>query len=199
MRFHEGVAYFIESKTRNVPIEGGQIDPNRMFSRAGAERSLQRLNSGWPDDRISSALAILERDREHLVRALLPPGGGLLVALHNNSESYSVEDEVSLSDDRSIREPQNPHAFMLCTDPEDFRILAGSGYNVVLQNTGKGDDDGSLSRLAAKRGVRYVNVEVGNGHSGRQQEMLDWLEWSLPESRKTTRTLESNAAAHPST
>jgi len=49
----------------------------------------------------------------------------------------------------------------------------------VLQHSAPPSDDGSLSRLAAARGLRYVNLEVGIGHSGRQKEMLDWLEWSL--------------------
>ena len=180
MRSRQGTAYVIESKTRNVPIESGQIDPNRMFSRVGAEANLKKLNPDWPPDRVQAALATLDRGREHLVRDLFPPRGGLLVALHNNSEGYSVADEEPISDDKSIREPDNPHAFYLCTDPDDFKKLATSGYNVVLQVNAPKEDDGSLSRLAAARGVRYVNVEVGAGHAGRQQEMLDWLEWILP-------------------
>jgi hypothetical protein len=176
---HEGVAYVIENHIRNVTIDAGQLDPNRMFSRVGAEANLRKLNPSWEPERIQSALAELDRGREKLVRALLPPPGGLIVALHNNSEGYSVTDEEPISDAKSLREPGNPHAFYLCTDPDDFRILATSGYNVVLQQHAPKEDDGSLSRLAAARGLRYVNVEVGTGHGGRQKEMLDWLEWSL--------------------
>lgn len=179
MRTHEGIAFIVESHNRNVAIESGQIDPNRMFSRAGAETNLQKLNPDWPPERIKTALDELDRRREKLVQAMLPPPGGLLIALHNNSESYSVLDEVPISDSHSIREPANPHAFYLCTDPEDFRILSNSAYNVVLQQHGPKEDDGSLSRLAAVRGVRYVNLEVGHGHPERQNEMLAWLEWSL--------------------
>ncbi len=180
MENHQGIAYVAEGKARNVPVEGGQIDPNRMFSRVGAEASLKHLNPDWKPQQIQAALGTLDRGRDHLVRALLPPDGGLLVALHNNSEGYSVETEEPISDAKSIREPWNPHAFYLCTDPGDFRKLSVSGYNVVLQQHAPKEDDGSLSRLAAARGIRYVNVEVGQGHAGRQQEMLDWLEWSLP-------------------
>ena len=71
--------------------------------------------------------------------------------------------------------PLNPHAFFLCTDEEDFRKLATSPYNVVLQKKAPPADDGSLSRLAAARGVRYVNSEVAKGHSSRQKEMLEIL------------------------
>lgn len=176
---HEGVAHIVESRTRNVPIEGGQLDPNRMFSRVGAEANLKRLNPDWPPERLAAALALLDRGRERLLNFLLPPRNGLLVALHNNSEGYSVRDEESISDATSLREPRNPHAFFLCTDEDDFRKLASSPYNVVLQKTAPPQDDGSLSRLAAARGVRYVNLEAALGQSGRQKEMLDWLEWNL--------------------
>jgi len=179
IRSHQGIAYLIESHTRNVSIESGQIDPNRMFSRVGAEASLKKLNPDWAPDRVQAALAVLDRGRAHLLTALLPPPGGLLVALHNNSGGYSLADEEPISDAKSIREPDNQHAFLLCTDPADFKILATSGYNALLQQKAPKDDDGSLSRLAAARGIRYVNVEVALGHGGRQQEMLDWLEWSL--------------------
>lgn len=179
IRAHEGIAFLVESKTRNVPIESGEIDPNRMFSRVGAEANLKRLNKEWPPERIEAALKLLDKQREELVKDLLAPPGGITIALHNNSEGYSVLDEKPISDETSLREPGNPHAFFLCTDPEDYKILATSPYNVVLQQKAPPSDDGSLSRLAAARGVRYVNLEVGQGHSGRQKEMLDWLEWNV--------------------
>jgi len=180
MRSRSGVAHLVESVTRNVPIDGGQIDPNRMFSRVGAEASLKRLNPDWAPERIGRALDVLDRGRERLVRALLAPRGGLTVALHNNSPGYSVRDEQPISDAASIREPGNPHAFFLCTATEDFRRLSESAYNVVLQKMAPPADDGSLSRLAAARDARYVNLEVAHGQSARQKEMLEWLEWTLP-------------------
>jgi hypothetical protein len=101
------------------------------------------------------------------------------VALHNNSESYSVTDEVGISDDTSLREPGNPHAFFLCTDARDFAVLKTSPYNVVVQRHAPPADDGSLSRHAASRGFRYVNLEVAHGQAERQREMLAWVEWNL--------------------
>ena len=65
----------------------------------------------------------------------------------------------------SLREPGNPHAFFLCTDPRDFEVLKTSPYNVVLQQRAPAQDDGSLSRLAAARGFRYVNLEVAAGQA----------------------------------
>ncbi|HXB69697.1 MAG TPA: hypothetical protein VNY05_15710 [Candidatus Acidoferrales bacterium] len=187
METHEGIAYLVENHTRNVTVDSArdlardsardsaQLDPNRMFSRVGAEANLKRLNPGLAPERLQAALNLLDRGRERLVRALVPPKGGLLVALHNNSETYSVMDEVEISDQTSLREPGDPHAFFLCTDPMDFAVLKTSPYNVVLQQHAPKQDDGSLSRLAAARGVRYVNLEVGLGNADRQQEMMRWL------------------------
>jgi len=180
MQTHEGVAYVVEGHTRNIMIDAGEIDPNRMFSRVGAEANLKMLNSQWSESQLESALRILDQGRAHLVKALFPPPHGLLVALHNNSESYSVVDEEPISDAKSIREPDNPHAFFLCTDPKDYAVLITSPYNVVLQQKIPPTDDGSLSRLAASRGVRYVNLEVRMGNSDRQREMVRWLDWNLP-------------------
>ena len=176
---HEGIGYLVESHTRNVTVDSAQLDPNRMFSRAGAEANLKRLNPDLAPDRLQAALNLLDRGRERLVRALVPPKGGLLVALHNNSEGYSIRDEVDIGDETSLREPGNPHAFFLCTDTKDFAVLKTSPYNVVLQQHAPREDDGSLSRLAAARGVRYVNLEVGLGHADRQREMMRWLEWNV--------------------
>jgi hypothetical protein len=179
MQTHDGMAYVIENAGRNVQVEGVKLDPNRMFSRAGAEANLKRLNPDATAGQVGRALDVLDRGREKLVRALTPPGGGLLVALHNNSEGYSVNDEVPISDRTSLRQPGQPHAFFLCTDPADFEVLRTSPYNVVLQQHGPKEDDGSFSRLAAARGIRYVNLEVGLGQTERQREMLGWLEGNL--------------------
>jgi hypothetical protein len=37
-------------------------------------------------------------------------------------------------------------------------------------------EDGSISRVAARLGVRYVNLEVSLGQREKQIEMLHWLE-----------------------
>jgi hypothetical protein len=179
METHDGVAFVIETNTRNVSINGGELDPNRMFSTEGAELNLKMLNPGWSYPQVEIALSVLDHHRDHLVNALLPPKKGLLVALHNNSEEYSVKDEVAISDSVSLRQPDNPHAFFLCTDPSDYAALSKSPYNVVLQQKKPQQDDGSLSRLAAREGVRYVNLEVQKGDANRQAEMLQWLDKNL--------------------
>jgi hypothetical protein len=180
IRAHEGIAYLVEGHDRTVAIGGGTLDPNRMFSRAGAAANLQKLNPQWSAAQLGRALDELDRHRNRLVKALLPPPGGRTVALHNNSRGYSVRDEVPISDRTSLKEPDNPHAFFLCTDAKDYEVLAGSPYNVVLQQKAPPDDDGSLSRLAALRGARYVNLEVALGQLERQKRMMQWLEEHLP-------------------
>ncbi len=180
IRTHSGIAYLIQGDKRNVPVDGGSLDPNRMFSRAGAERNLRSLNPAWSAGQITAVLNKLDRGRGHLVRALLPPGGGLLFALHNNSEGYSVRDEVGISDKVSLADESHPHEFFLCTQSEDYEKLAASPHNVVLQNTAPPDDDGSLSRLAASQGVRYLNLECALGNAVRQKEMLEWADTHLP-------------------
>ena len=74
MKTHSGIAYLIDGDKRNVPVDGGLLDPNRMFSRAGAERNLRTLNPSWSAEQIGAAL---DRGRDRLVRALLPGNGGL--------------------------------------------------------------------------------------------------------------------------
>jgi hypothetical protein len=179
METHEGTAYVVESSTRVVPVESLKLDPNRMFSRAGAGANLKQLNVDAAPPQVDRALRVLDRGREKLLRAFTPPRDGIMIALHNNGSGYSVMTEVPISDQASLREPGNPHAFFLCTDPRDFEVLKTSPYNVVLQQRAPTQDDGSLSRQAAARGFRYVNLEVAAGQAERQREMLNWLEWYL--------------------
>ncbi|MBI5280105.1 MAG: hypothetical protein HY858_00380 [Candidatus Solibacter usitatus] len=181
MRTRRGVAFSVTGSDRLVTVAGGRLDPNRMYSRAGAEKSYRRLNPGWSDLEVMRALDWLDGARPKLVKALLPPKRGLLFALHNNARGYSVEDEVGISQAASLPRRGEPHEFFLATDGRDYKLLSQGPYNVVLQSAPEGEDDGSMSRLCARLGVRYVNLEVGTGKLERQKEMMDWLEKALPE------------------
>jgi hypothetical protein len=163
-----------------VSLRSGRIDPNRMFSREGAERNLRTLNPKWSEAQIANGELKLARDQHKFVRAIRPPTGGRIVALHNNSNGYSVNSELAISDRKSLKDADNPHEFFLATEPADFEKLAASPFNVVLQNTAPPDDDGSCSRLAARMGIRYINLECGLGKIERQRQMLAWLEENLP-------------------
>lgn len=183
MYFHNGIAYSSVTPTRNVPIMGGVVDPNRMFSRVGAEASLRKLNSSWNADQVRQAADFLERDRSKLLKHLIPPAGGVLMVLHNNAQGYNVNEELADSDRTSIKQPNRPHEFFLCTDERDFEVLSTSPYNVVLQNKKPAVDDGSLSRLAARQGFRYVNLETTLGYYEAQIERLEWMQTHLPARR----------------
>ena len=176
---HGGTALFIQSDVRYVALGSGRIDPNRMFSSEGASKNLRALNPNWSEAQISNCVLALEKDRHKFLKAISPPRGGRIVALHNNSNGYSVESEVAISDKTSLQDAKNPHEFFLATDPADYEVLAKSPFNVVLQNTAPKDDDGSLSRLSAKLGIRYINLECGLGKIDRQRELLGWLEGNV--------------------
>ena len=139
---HEGVAHIVTGKTRNVEIAGLKIDPNRFFSRVGAEKSLLDLNQNADRARVDAVLNQLDKHREKLLHAITPGKGSRLFALHNNRD-YSVNDELDASDQMSIRQPDRPRNFFLCTDPRDFEVLRQSPCNVVLQTRAE-PDDGSL-------------------------------------------------------
>jgi len=172
LQTHPGIAHLVWARTRNVLIDAWYIDPNRMFSREGAARCLARLNLSYPQ----RLLDYLDRERPRMLRAILPPPGGLLIALHNNTEGYSMRVEIPISERVSLKPGESPHNFFLCTNPSDFEALAASPYNAVLQSKPMGVEDGSISRVAARLGVRYVNLEVSLGQREKQIEMLHWLE-----------------------
>ena len=180
LRTFKGKGFIVESEVRNVPVGALRIDPNRMFSDAGAEANLWRLNRRSPEAYQQNARMYLEKDREKFVRAILPPEGGLLIALHNNGQGYSVNDEIPISDAVSVPDKENPRDFMLTTTRADFELIRKSPYNIVLQETSRGPEDGSLSRLCAQRGIRYVNIEAALGNYQQQKQMLEWLEQNLP-------------------
>lgn len=182
MSDHNGIAYVVTNKERNVAIERPgypptKLDPNRMFSREGAERSIRSLNPFMDPERVISVLDLLDDEREKLLKHLTPPKGSRLFAMHNNRD-YSVQDELAASDQTSIKQPDQPRNFFLCTNPQDFDALKQSPFNVVLQ-TQPDPDDGSLSRLSARRGFRYINLECAIGAQEAQLERVKWLDEHL--------------------
>lgn len=180
MRTARGKAHLVMGKDRYVRVRGLRLDPNRMFSREGAERNLRALQPNVPEARLGAVLDWLDEERPQLTASLMPPAGGLLVTLHNNMAGYSVETEIPISDSVWLPRRGERHEFFLATSQKDFDILWGSPYNAVLQRDAPTDDDGSLSRLCAARGVRYVTIEAYLGRAVEQREMLAWLELNLP-------------------
>jgi hypothetical protein len=175
-----GVALGVLNDQRNVRIGNLAIDPNRFFSRVGAEASLRRLNTNAVDAEIKAVLDRLDKDREKFVASFLPPAGGILIALHNNGPTYSVHDETPISDEMALNDPEHPRDFLLTTSKSDFALLRNSPWNVVLQDLAPKDDDGSLSRLCQRIQVRYVNIEAAAGNLNKQRDMLIWTTQHLP-------------------
>ena len=102
-----------------------------------------------------------------------------MVAMHNDSDGYSVENEISISDKVSFVDKEHPHEFILATNEADFAHLARGKWNVVLQETVL-QDDASFSVLSARLGLRYCNIEAGAGNLNKQKDMLLFLEEILP-------------------
>lgn len=180
MRSWRGRAFLVTGEERNIRAGGLWIDPNRMFSQAGARASFKLQNPGAEEEALRAGHAVLERDVPRLLDALLPRDGGLLISVHNNSEGYNIQSEIPISEAHHLPDPSAPNDFFLATDARDFDILRGSAYNAVLQTRPATEDDGSLSRLCASRGVRYVNIECYAGRLELQQRMLAWLDGALP-------------------
>jgi len=179
MESQRGTAYLAAGGASDVEIEGGKLDPNRVFSRAGAEASLKSLNPGWSESQVAAALDLLDGQRERLLSALFPPDRGLLIALGSDAGAHSAIDRAAFGDRSSLPQRDNPEAFYLCTDSADYQALAASPYNVVLAQHVRARDDGSLARRAAAREIRYLDIEARRGDNAAQREMLAWAEVHL--------------------
>jgi len=179
MESERGTTFLIEGSAREVPIAGGKFDPNRMFSRAGAEDNLKSLNPAWSASQIEAALDLLDGQREKLLDALFPPDRGLLIALESGVGPESAKDAAAAGDQSSLRQPDKPQAFYVCTDPADYQALSASPYNVVLAGHVRARDDGTLERRAAARGVRFLAISTRPGDTAAQRDMLNWADAHL--------------------
>ena len=176
---YNGLAFFIESETREIPFKSTIVDPNRIFSRDGAYYALRKFKPGWQPGTLKMALDEIDKERESFLDILMPNKNGLLISLHNNFRGYNVHKEKGNSQRISIKKNENPRDFIICTNSSDFEILVSSPYNVVLQNELPERDDGSLSWEALRRNVRYLNIETRLGYLSKQKAMLKYIEDNL--------------------
>ena len=179
MQYYSGLAFFIKSKTREVPFKSTIIDPNRIFSRAGAYKALRKFKPDWSKSSLQNALDVIEDDRKLFLEAIMPRENALLISVHNNFRGYNVHREKHNSQKTSIKSNQNPRDFIICTNDEDYRKLSKGPFNVVLQNKFPDKDDGSLSWEALRRNVRYLNIETRLGYLSMQKKMLKFIEETL--------------------
>ena len=179
MQYYSGLAFFIKSKTREVPFKSTIIDPNRIFSRAGAYKALRKFKPDWSKSSLQNALDVIEDDRKLFLEAIMPRENALLISVHNNFRGYNVHREKHNSQKTSIKSNQNPRDFIICTNDEDYKKLSKGPFNVVLQNKFPDKDDGSLSWEALRRDVRYLNIETRLGYLSMQKKMLKFIEETL--------------------
>lgn len=152
------------------------VDPNRIYTDAGARRTLR--------DRNGSAPAVVVLAVRRFAEAVIADYGAppVVVALHNNTEdNYSAASyrpggsEAAEAAAVTIPAGADPDDFFFTTDRALYDAIAAEGFSVVLQNNAGATDDGSLSVWAAQRGRPYVNVEAQHGHEREQRRMLDAL------------------------
>jgi hypothetical protein len=170
-----GKAFFIQNDDREIPYLSTIIDPNRIFSRRGSYLTLKKFKPYWPPGTLKKALDEIDTDRIQFLEKIMPTQNGVLISVHNNFRGYNVKYEIKNSRKTSIKKKQNPRDFILCTNEADYEKLAVGPYNVVLQDTVKDRDDGSLSWESLRRNVRYVNIETRLGYLAKQKKMLEFV------------------------
>lgn len=172
---------------RNVTFALGgkeyRVDPNRIFTPAGARATLERLSRY--DEGAARAVG---QFAEGLLGAYQLDRVDAVIALHNNTEggysalSYAKGGDLARdAEDVFTREGSDPDDFFFVTERPIFEALKRGGYNVVLQDNRSVTDDGSLSVYCGRAGVRYINVEAQQGHREEQARMLLGLKAVLDE------------------
>jgi hypothetical protein len=159
-----------------------RFDPNRIFTPVGAAASLDAHNEAAPADVLAAALVEVQRFADAVLDATDAGALPVLVALHNNTESFysaaSYAPGGDLENDAAavhLPPGEDPDDFFFVTDGSLFEALAGQGFAAVLQDNERVVDDGSLSVWAGRRGLPYVNIEAQQDHGERQARMLEAL------------------------
>ena len=170
---------------RNIQFRLGgnyyRVDPNRIFSREGIEKSLTELGR-------SSVKAIDEVEKfGKRILQLLPENALCIIALHNNTPelfsalNYTAGNKKSKESKKVYINPkEDADDFFLTTDAVLYEGLAEKGYNTILQDNKKCTEDGSLSVYLGKKNIRYVNCETEHGKTEHYFKLIQTLLTSLP-------------------
>jgi hypothetical protein len=148
------------------------VDPNRIFSDAGAKASLKPYSP--------EALKEVRKFAKWLIGRIFSSGVRPLVGIHNNTEgSLSVTSYASGANRREAKQTfaapgRDADDFFFVTRADYFVSLKKKSFNVVLQAWPIADD-GSLSVYCQRNGVPYINVEAQNGHLSQQVDMIKAL------------------------
>ncbi len=177
-----GTLYEIQHRGRRLITFGlgegrYRFDPNRIFSEAGAEKTVRESGPYAPE-----AVAAVRLFASNLLDIVRPDSGRYLITVHNNTQgefsvlSY-VQDGPYAGDAMFVHvaDGMDPDDFFFVTDVDAYTEIRSGDYNVVLQNNDTVVDDGSLSVYAAREGIPYINVEARHGHRPQQARMLEFL------------------------
>lgn len=159
-----------------------RFDPNRMFTDAGARRTLEREGAFS-----EAALEVVRTFADQVLAEYDLARGGAVVTVHNNTDqNYQATDYapggVYEQEAEAVHlEPgTDPDDFFFVTDRRFFDEAQAAGYNAVLQDNAQATDDGSLSVYCGREGIPYINVEAQHGHRTAQIQMLELISRLLP-------------------
>lgn len=151
-----------------------RIDPNRIFSKQGIRLTLRRY-SHYDAKAAQAVGAFAQR-----IVSFLPKD--LIIAIHNNRpDGYSINEykpgKAYAKSAESVFQGKtyNAHDLFFVTKRSFYAWFKAKGYNVVLQDNQRVEQDGSLSVYAADKGIPYINIETQNGHLKEQLQMMQAL------------------------
>ena len=166
---------------RNVAIRRrGQLswfDPNRMFTKTGLGRSLERFGG-----LTEANLALAYNFSRELAELVGVERGQVIVAVHNNTEGKLTIDDYRKGElyggntQEVYANPRHdPDDYFYVTSPGLFSALVQLRYNVALMESEPSIDTGSLAYFSHLQGAHYVLVEAQHGHEREQLQMLESL------------------------
>jgi hypothetical protein len=153
------------------------FDPNRIFTPRGIQKNLAFLNN-----HVTSAASSSVKAFAAFILRKIPKSVTTFIALHNNDDgqysinSYKVNGNHARDASRIyVNKAKDPDNFFIVTKRRIFDQLKKENYNVVLQNSSRAKDDGSLSIYFGRRKLTYINVEAQKDTLEEQTEMLRQL------------------------
>lgn len=184
-----------------------KIDPNRIFTSKGRQATLKKLNPTLirQSEVFQQALLRTRLLAEFLLKQLHKDSNKPIswVAMHNNTNGYTGDEKGGEGTISIIRyrdklatgsqflskvnqATQDEDDLFYVTNSDDFDRMKKDGWNTVLENpvvkTDVNEDDGSLSVLANKLGIRYINIEAerkgaggGEDHLVEKRNMIDYI------------------------
>jgi len=149
------------------------FDPNRIFSRQGIVEALKA------EGNISEpAIEQVERFASRIIQ-LFPEDPSCIIALHNNTDGHFSINSYRAGNPNSsdakavyVNPTEDPDDLFLTTDADLYHQLAKRKYNVILQDNGRANKDGSLSVYCGEKGIRYLNCETEHGKTAQYLEMM---------------------------